>query len=46
MARLRLTPQKKEFFVLFSRASANAVEISSMLVELLETFPEDGQSRS
>ena len=44
MARLRLTPQKKEFFVLFSRASANAVEISSMLVELLETFPEDGQS--
>jgi predicted phosphate transport protein (TIGR00153 family) len=44
MARLRLTPQKKEFFVLFSRASANAVEISRMLVELLETFPEDGQS--
>ncbi len=44
MARLRLTPQKKEFFVLFSRASANAVEISRMLVELLETFPEDGKA--
>jgi predicted phosphate transport protein (TIGR00153 family) len=44
MARLRLTPQKKEFFVLFSRASANAVEIARMLVELLETFPRDGNA--
>jgi uncharacterized protein len=42
--RVRLTPQKREFFTLFSRASANAVEIARMLVELLETFPEDGDA--
>ena len=42
MPRLRLTPQKREFFDLYSRASANAVEISRLLVELLETFPADG----
>src|SRR5919205_4367154 len=42
MARLRLTPQKHEFFELYSRASANTVEIARLLVELLERFP-DGQ---
>jgi predicted phosphate transport protein (TIGR00153 family) len=42
MPRLRLTPQKREFFDLYTRASANAVEISRLLVELLETFPADG----
>jgi predicted phosphate transport protein (TIGR00153 family) len=43
MARLRLIPQKREFFDLYSRASANTVEIASLLVELLERFPaEDG----
>jgi len=43
MARLRLTPQKREFFDLYSRASANTVEIARLLVELLERFPvEDG----
>jgi uncharacterized protein len=43
MARLRLIPQKREFFDLYSRASANTVEISGLLVELLERFPaEDG----
>src|ERR671931_159338 len=36
MARLRLTPQKREFFDLYSQASANAVEISRLLVDLLE----------
>jgi predicted phosphate transport protein (TIGR00153 family) len=40
MPRLRLTPQKREFFDLYSRASANAVEISRLLVELLERFPQ------
>jgi uncharacterized protein len=40
--RLRLTPQNREFFVLFSQASANAVEIARMLVELLDRFPDDG----
>jgi predicted phosphate transport protein (TIGR00153 family) len=43
MARLRLTPQKREFFDLYSRASGNTVEIARLLVELLERFPaEDG----
>ncbi len=43
MARLRLTPQKREFFELYARASANAVEIARLLVQLLERFPDDGQ---
>jgi len=38
---LRLTPQKREFFQLFTEASANTVEISGLLVELLERFPSD-----
>jgi uncharacterized protein len=41
MPRLRLTPQKREFFDLYTRASANAVEISRLLLELLERFPEE-----
>jgi predicted phosphate transport protein (TIGR00153 family) len=44
MAKLRLTPQKREFFELYARASANAVEIARLLVDLLETFPQDGDS--
>jgi predicted phosphate transport protein (TIGR00153 family) len=44
MPRLRLTPQKHEFFELYSRASANAVEIARLLVELLERFPEGGDA--
>src|SRR6188472_3220712 len=43
MARLRLTPQKREFFSLYAQASANAIEIARLLVELLETFPDDGE---
>jgi len=43
MARLRLTPQKQEFFSLYGQASANAVEISRLLVTLLDRFPEDGE---
>ena len=39
---MRLTPQKREFYGLFASASANAVDISRLLVELLERFPEDG----
>ena len=42
MARLRLTPQRREFFELFSTASENAVEIARLLVELLQRFPDDG----
>jgi uncharacterized protein len=44
MARLRLTPQKREFFELYARASANVIEIARLLVELLETFPQDGSA--
>jgi uncharacterized protein len=36
---MRLTPQNREFFDLYSRASANTVEIARLLVELLERFP-------
>jgi hypothetical protein len=43
MARLRLTPQKREFFELYTRASANTVEIARLLVELLDTFPQNGR---
>ena len=46
MARLSLVPQKREFFVLFSRAARNAVEIARLLVELLQEFPAaDGRLR-
>ncbi len=39
MARLSLVPQKREFFSLYARASQNAVEISRLLVRLLDEFP-------
>src|SRR2546423_15594871 len=39
MARFRLTPQKREFFDLFTQASANARDIARLLVELLEDWP-------
>ena len=42
MPRLRLTPQNREFFELYSRASSNAVEIARLLVDLLDRFPADG----
>jgi hypothetical protein len=42
MARLSFTPQKREFFDLYSKASANTVEIAGLLVELLDRFPDDG----
>src|SRR4249920_2734384 len=41
--RLRLTPHNRAFFVLFTRASSNAVEIARLLVELLERFPENAE---
>jgi predicted phosphate transport protein (TIGR00153 family) len=39
MARISLVPQNREFFRLFTRASSNAVEISRLLVRLLDEFP-------
>jgi predicted phosphate transport protein (TIGR00153 family) len=38
--RVRLTPQKREFFDLYAQASANAVEIARLLVDLLDRFPD------
>ena len=40
--RVTLTPHKREFFELYTSASTNAVEISRLLVVLLENFPEGG----
>ena len=37
---LRLTPQKRQFFVLFIQASANAQAIARVLVDLLDDWPE------
>jgi predicted phosphate transport protein (TIGR00153 family) len=37
---LRLTPQKREFFVLFTQASTNARDIARALVELLDEWPD------
>ncbi|HEV2591986.1 MAG TPA: DUF47 family protein [Gaiellaceae bacterium] len=37
---LRLTPQKREFYDLFTRASANARDMARLLVELLGQWPE------
>jgi predicted phosphate transport protein (TIGR00153 family) len=37
---LRLTPQKREFFDLFTRASSNARDIARALVELLDDWPD------
>jgi predicted phosphate transport protein (TIGR00153 family) len=38
--RLSLIPQKPEFFVLYSKASSNAVEIARLLCQVLDAFPE------
>ena len=45
MARINLVPQRREFFDLYSQASANAIAIARALVELLETFPEGADER-
>jgi predicted phosphate transport protein (TIGR00153 family) len=42
VARINLVPQRKEFFELYSRSSANLVEISDLLIRFLERFPQDG----
>jgi uncharacterized protein len=42
--RIRLVPERREFFDLFGRASANAVEMAHLLVELFSTFPDGGQA--
>jgi uncharacterized protein Yka (UPF0111/DUF47 family) len=44
VARLRLTPQKREFFDLYCRAAANSREITRLLLELLEGWPDSRDS--
>src|SRR5439155_23056688 len=39
MPRFRLVPQTREFFELYSRASANVIEIARLLSGLLAAFP-------
>jgi uncharacterized protein len=39
MSPISLLPQKREFYVLYSRAARNAVEIARLLVRLLDEFP-------
>ena len=46
VARISFVPQKREFYVLYSRAARNAVEIARLLLQLLEEFPrQDGLLR-
>ena len=40
--RIRLRPERREFFELFSRASSNAVDIARLGCELFERYPQDG----
>jgi predicted phosphate transport protein (TIGR00153 family) len=40
--RFNFTPQRREFFDLFTQASANAVDIARLLTQLLDRFPDDG----
>ena len=40
--RVRFVPENKKFYSLLQDASRNAVEISRVLVELLDHFPQDG----
>jgi uncharacterized protein len=40
MARFTLVPQKREFYDLYNRSAANIVEISALLVRLLDSFPQ------
>jgi predicted phosphate transport protein (TIGR00153 family) len=40
--KLRLKPQKMEFYRLFEAASANTIETAQLLVELLDSYPKDG----
>jgi len=41
--RVRLKPQRGEFFELFSQAAQNTVQITGLLKELLGAYPNDGR---
>ena len=40
--RFRVTPERREFYEYFSRASSNAVDIARLGKELFDRFPHDG----
>ena len=40
MAKLRLIPQTREFYILFDRSAANLVATSHLLLDLLEHYPD------
>ena len=40
--RFRVTPERREFYEYFSRASSNAVDIARLGKELFDRFPQDG----
>ena len=42
--RIRFTPERTEFFDLFSRASSNAVDVARLGLELFERFPRTAPS--
>ena len=42
MARISLVPQRKEFYELYRRATANVVAIAQALASYLDSFPEGG----
>jgi hypothetical protein len=44
MARLSLVPQKREFFELYTRASANAIAIAGLLIDLLDRYPDGAEN--
>jgi hypothetical protein len=44
MARISLVPQKREFFELFTRASANAIAIAGLLIDLLDRYPDGAEN--
>jgi hypothetical protein len=43
VSRLKLTPQKREFFALYNRSAENVLAFSELLVELLDRFPDDAE---
>jgi uncharacterized protein len=45
VARISLVPQRREFFELYSQASANTIAIAQALVELLDAFPDRAEER-
>jgi hypothetical protein len=46
VARLTLTPQKREFFDLYNEAARNVIAIADQLVELLDRFPDGADERA